>query len=734
MILNVPNLEQALSALTSAEHIKEAEKALLSWQSQDPNQYCSFLLCTTLNPTIRLSALLVLKQVISQYWKDRGRSATKNGGKILQEPVKEQARTIVLTIALGASEHPLQNDDSIPIEYRSNYRVPSPAQRSAAISSLTQIARYDLPKSNPALVPTLFAHLPSSASALEAVLEVVSEKRLLGNKQFLASVAIQYLNQSFQLAANSQDAATTRSMLNCIRHMLTTSFTIVVEKDPASVDTMLSAILKWPDSSGESKELLWEMVVDFVTNHSKAFGTRYLQSYLQYFWDTALKPIIPDIPGGCIQVESAEAALHTWEKIISTTNLEQILSKRCLIATLEFFSQAASRYDEEGSPAHQIVWNQFFTFARVIHLSDLCCFNLLISCNKENIEEWKGDPEDYFWQVENESEGESIASAAQSLYCSLIESERGKEHITHRLIGVLNHRERQGKAWQDAAEGKITTCCLMWDAIFTAAGLASTILDDSPSFDFNQWYSQTAKAPFLQYCSTLSQTQIARKPPPLLCRRFVWMTGCFSSSLSRASGVFESLLQITMDEKCDLTLRLTTLQSISSILTSFSDGALGSVEAAKPVIEIFYKLAASCEDVNSQNLALEGVTLVLSFIVGMGNSLTSDAANAAITPLPALWDGASGERILLRKHVLSICSQVAAGVGSEQVSALYPIAIPIIDSTLDPSNSNDHSHLVSDALALWLTILRLEQALTAELVNVFKRVKDLLEADFEHLK
>lgn len=74
-----------------------------------------------------------------------------------------------------------------------------------------------------------------------------------------------------------------------------------------------------------------------------------------------------------------------------------------------------------------------------------------------------------------------------------------------------------------------------------------------------------------------------------------------------------------------------------------------------------------------------------------------------------------------------------AAFGKNHATKLHPFALPLIDTALDPS-SDENSFLVTEALDLWLILLRLAYSYDSNLSMIFRRTKELLQQDLEHLR
>lgn len=370
--LTLTNVEAALECLTlgsSQQHIKQAERALLSWQNQQVNAYTSVLLCASLNPRVRLAALLSLKAVVKQSWKDRGRSGKR---QLLDEPTKLQVFCVLLSL-VTTGENPLVQQGNIDQQYRNQYNIQSVIQdrtvQAAATSCLVQVAILDLPKHSLDLVPLLVTHTINLSSAmqkrnalfaLEALLEELSEKRLLGVKQYMRSVALNHVADLIQEGARlvnmlSSDLTLSEMCLLLVRiihHLLHSSLSTIMETPGgaavAAVDEWMKLILDWSaaylargrQSPGTNTntptrlmELMWELVVEVQQAHPVAFG-RYLEPFLSMYYNVLFLGF-----DGTSGVDDLRTFLKYYEERIYQSSP---ISDELMIQSLRFLANIAS--------------------------------------------------------------------------------------------------------------------------------------------------------------------------------------------------------------------------------------------------------------------------------------------------------------------------------------------------------------------------------------------------------
>lgn len=556
--LTLTYVEIALQHLTlGSPNIKEAEGALLSWQKNQTSMYAYLLLCATCNPQVRLAALLSLKAVITSSWKDRGRSHRQ----LLEESTKHQIRYILLSLAT-TGENPLVQQEQ---QYQSQYNVTSMIHdrtfQSAAASCLVQVARLDLPKQFQNLIPSLVSHALSSdysimqrrnaLYALESILEELSQKRLLGDKQYMRMVAAEHV------AALVQEAQSLISMLlsditvdsiysemillliRSLRFLLQSSLSALVEsvnEASAAVDQWMklsldcsSAFVSERYSASLTDALsslcteLWDLVVDIQQAHPIAFG-RFLEPFLRLYHNVVFLE-----REETSSLREPHAFLQYYQERIMQTPL---LSDELTILALRFLASVAScshyirdETQNEAIPviksevnaprtaitlkgdaqlhlsdvqqAVHAVWTRFFTSECVCNVVDLCVGSLMTMSKNRRVD-WAANPETFFLSDEHRTAEDDVSAAAQTLFCGLVESLVGRQVVLPRLVALLDDSESQMQACKlevatstydsISPSGDVHPSVVLWEALYTAAGLSASMLNDFDAWDFAAFY------------------------------------------------------------------------------------------------------------------------------------------------------------------------------------------------------------------------------------------------------
>lgn len=150
--------------------------------------------------------------------------------------------------------------------------------------------------------------------------------------------------------------------------------------------------------------------------------------------------------------------------------------------------------------AVNVVWTSFLSSERVCNLVDIC-FCHLMRISPQAIEEWASDPEEYFLSEEHRTIEDNVSLAAQNLYCTFVESPVARSIVLPRLIALLNNSESQMIACRQEispnpyvpgeSSGAVHPSVLLWDAVYAAAGLSASMLDEFGAWDFATFYCST---------------------------------------------------------------------------------------------------------------------------------------------------------------------------------------------------------------------------------------------------
>lgn len=183
------------------------------------------------------------------------------------------------------------------------------------------------------------------------------------------------------------------------------------------------------------------------------------------------------------------------------------------------------------------------------------------------------------------------------------------------------------------------------------------------------------------------------------------------------------------DHQNDVCVRLTAVQSLEVLLPCCEERRDILQSLVEPIVPAVYALTEHCSEVENRTTCLEFISTVILYVNVSGGELSNNILNAIASPLLMIWNNAIDQNLLLKRNVLSILSCLASYVGPDQVSILYPLALPMIDASFQ---GNGHLYLVEDALRIWYTFLRLSKSYASLLGKLFVHAAKLSK-ELEHV-
>ena len=407
---------------------------------------------------------------------------------------------------------------------------------------------------------------------------------------------------------------------------------------------------------------------------------------------------------------------------------------------------------------------RFFTNERVMELAQVAVMRLM-TLGKAAMGEWKEDPESYSI-IESQAQPDyDLRSAGEQLFTSLIESSRGKDLLSTFVATQLADIDSQLKAARAEAGSPssppspaVKQSILLWDAVYTAAGISSSILSDKVNFP--DLFERSLLPSLTLLCNSSAPAAAGDDlitSLPILRHRVVWLLGCWIHTLTdslrpQIYNILVSVLHAT-DHRSDALVKLSCVQTLNSVCEDWDFLVPAFVNLAAPAIQGLYRLL-------NEVVGLEPLTLILQtcgvIVARMGADLPAEAANAAVSPLSAIWAG-TGETHqvrtcplfthvcgpvvhtcvwqILRKHVMDILANVATVVNPQDAVLLYPVVLPMLQVVLGGGDDSDVVHLTEDALKLTLTLMRIAGSYEELFHGLFPKIAQIVKSgDWEHLR
>ena len=167
-------------------------------------------------------------------------------------------------------------------------------------------------------------------------------------------------------------------------------------------------------------------------------------------------------------------------------------------------SKGDRRLNEEDLKSAATTKSAFFSPSTCTELANVAVGGLM-PLNIEDLREWDADPENYMLMESQATATDDVKSAGQQLFLSLVESKTGWDMIGSYLGSLILDFEAQMEAARiECMETKKRTASdspaslsalvrdtkiLQWDAVLTAAGVASYDLRGKV-VEFSSWFTR----------------------------------------------------------------------------------------------------------------------------------------------------------------------------------------------------------------------------------------------------
>jgi hypothetical protein len=403
------------------------------------------------------------------------------------------------------------------------------------------------------------------------------------------------------------------------------------------------------------------------------------------------------------------------------------LERKILGAAAGNAATTASAFDAEAAAAHaRMIRGQFFTNERTSAFLDLLLLRLLRYGTRE-LASWAEEPEIFFEAQENHREQDTIKTAAEGFYLSLLSW--APELVAARMASLLCDLQRQltavalpsydvqDPAHFDAAMRRNEEI-FFWDGVYLCAGLNSAVLMEY--LDASQWIAVTA-GPLMHHL--LSGTVAGALLPPtqrvadtvggggqqILRARFLWLLGCLSYQFDPA--VLTQLVQLLLSvfeaqEDSDSVVLMNAITAMQCVLCVEGVSA-NTILGTEAIVRL---VGALCTFAGQKLQESETRKRVVDLIGGIIDSVGSrklkqqpDLLSALIVHLTQLWT-TSDVNSPLRVSIIEAVEAVMKAAGSFSSSPLHPCAYPLIEYAT--SGTQESSFLAKEGIKLWLTIVR----------------------------
>ncbi|KAI5844872.1 armadillo-type protein [Tricharina praecox] len=741
--LNHQYLLEALHAASSQsqELVQQASAQLKEWEKQAG--YWTLLqdafLDRSLPVELRWIAIITLKQGVDKYWRKTSQNAISK-----EEKRSIRARLLSSSIDETQSQLAVQNAVIVGKVVRLEY----PLEWPKVFTDITAIIRQASDAtSNGRTDEQASLRLTRSLSILLHVVKELATGRLSRTKSSLQSVTPEILKvlgdvyirhvqvwqnllgQPAAPAERTQQMMTiSLSALKIMRRLIVAGYEFPNRAPEVNqawsllrdhVWVFFNADSEVAAASVEINGLLRKHVVnigkvflDVIAHHPAAFallpGTLEL---LGRYWEVVVahgetlaaqsKTTVHSINGASIGSNNGAAedeAERVQRKFSEKVALQGMLLFRGAVKMIHSptatFKYRHKVEKDEIKSATVLFKEQLFSPQTVTHCMEVLVTKYFI-LRPSDLEGWADDPEGWNEQWENAVESYEflIRPCAEKLFNDLVVNY--KDVLAQPLMTVFGSIESIAK-----------DDILMRDAIYTAVGLAASVLHQNLNFD--QFINKTLA----------NEVQIAQPGYNIIRRRVAILIGQWVSvkiSVETRPTLYKIMQHLLNreDPLNDLVVRLTAAHNLKRCVDEWDF----RLEAFLPFVDdIFHKLMGLISE-SEQTETRMGLLDVIGMIVDRLEHRVAPYAEQIVQILPPLWEQ-TGDEHLFKQAILAILTKLIGAMKDKSVQ-YHHMVIPLIRYSVEPG-SGMQVYLLEDALDLWEATVRATPApASQELLDLF---------------
>lgn len=318
---------------------------------------------------------------------------------------------------------------------------------------------------------------------------------------------------------------------------------------------------------------------------------------------------------------------------------------------------------DEIKSATVLFKEQLFSPQTVTHCMEVLVTKYFI-LRPSDLEGWADDPEGWNEQWENAVESYEflIRPCAEKLFNDLVVNY--KDVLAQPLMTVFGSIESIAK-----------DDILMRDAIYTAVGLAASVLHQNLNFD--QFINKTLA----------NEVQIAQPGYNIIRRRVAILIGQWVSvkiSVETRPTLYKIMQHLLNreDPLNDLVVRLTAAHNLKRCVDEWDF----RLEAFLPFVDdIFHKLMGLISE-SEQTETRMGLLDVIGMIVDRLEHRVAPYAEQIVQILPPLWEQ-TGDEHLFKQAILAILTKLIGAMKDKSVQ-YHHMVIPLIRYSVEPGSVN----------------------------------------------
>ena len=279
-----------------------------------------------------------------------------------------------------------------------------------------------------------------------------------------------------------------------------------------------------------------------------------------------------------------------------------------------------------------------------------------------DLEGWAEDPEGWNEQWENAVESYEflIRPCAEKLFNDLVVNY--KEVLAQPLMGVFGSIESIAK-----------DDILMRDAIYTAVGLAASVLHQNLNFD--QFVNETLS----------NEVQISQPGYNIIRRRVAILIGQWvpiKISVETRPTLYKIMQHLLNreDPLNDLVVRLTAAHNLKRCIDEWDFRLEAFLPFADDIFHKLMGLISECEQTETRM----GLLDVIGMVVDRLEHRVAPYAEQIVQILPPLWEQ-TGDEHLFKQAILSILTKLIGAMKDKSVQ-YHNMVIPLIRYSLEPGS------------------------------------------------
>ena len=344
----------------------------------------------------------------------------------------------------------------------------------------------------------------------------------------------------------------------------------------------------------------------------------------------------------------------------------------------------------------------------VRHLTELTVTSLML-LEASDLDEWLDNAEEFAHADANE-EGLRVRPSAETLYAQLMQYR--PDVVSRATMDML-----QSHVAQPCTPSEPPQAVQLREALYNALGLCSYELQevvDFPSWMQTHLAHEVAGSHSLQY---------------VIRRRLALLIGQWGDTLGDTAHrdvAYNVILALLRDP--DMAVRVAACEGLLKLVDDVGFFAEAFDPHLMPAVALLFELMRAADMVDTKLRCLNLLTMLMN---AMSGRLQPDVVQGVLAAVPALWEDAK-EETLMMGAVLVTMTRLVQALGTN-VTSIEGFIIEVIGTAADVESEHE-LYTLEDGLDLWLAFARNLPHASPALLALFPLVAKALARDFEHLQ